>query len=234
MTYTVTKLITQAYYKTGIVRRQLQTLTGQQLSDGLDLLNDVLAVKSADTRLIPYYSTYDFDGVIGEEKYSIPKLLSIDSMVFFINDVRYSMQPYNRRQYFSTPRVDGISSLPYSYHMERKKGGADVYVYFTPVQAYPFKIIGKFGLLEASLNEDLSLTYDRFYITYLVYALANYICEDYTITFPPESANKLRELEETLEDIAPLDLTVAKMSTLQQRTTFNYGQANLGRGWTTS
>jgi hypothetical protein len=68
----------------------------------------------------------------------------------------------------------------------------------------------------------------------LRYALAEYICQEYNITFQPQSEKKLRDFESTLIQVSPQDLSVQKMSSLQARQGPDiYGQANLGLGWTT-
>jgi hypothetical protein len=232
MAYTARDLITKSYYLSGIVARNLQTVSGGQLSDGLDLLNDLLAVKTADQRLIPYYREQAITAVIGQEKYFVTDLIAVETFTFNIGSVRYSTTPATRKQYFGTGRVDTIQSLPYNWHIERKLGGADLYIYFLPNTAYPMKIWGKFGLTAvATENVDLSLTYDRFYRVYLKYALAEYICAEYNIVFQPQSAQKLKELENELIYISPNDLTIQKFSTLQSDTGINYADVNLGRGW---
>lgn len=231
MAYTVTKLITNAYYLSGIVARNLQTVTGDQIEDGLDLLNAVLEIKTAGIRLIPYYTQFDFTAVIGQEKYFIPDLISVETFTFFIGPVRYSMQQSMRKQYFGSPRVENIESLPYNWHIERCFGGANLYLYFVPNIAYPLEIMGKFRLSNVVLNQDLALTMDRFYIEYLRYALAEQICAEYNIPFQPQAQAKLEEYEHKVMDISPPDLSMTKMSSLQRDTALNFGDINLGLGW---
>jgi hypothetical protein len=232
MAYTARMLITNAYYLSGVVSRSFQTVTGEQLNDGLNLLNALLAVKTIDQRLIPYYRELAVTAVIGQEKYFIQNLIAVETFTFNIGSVRYSMLPIMRKKYFGTGRVDNIQSLPYNWHVERERGGASLYIYFLPNTAYPMKIWGKFGIVNvASENEDLSLVYDAFYIEYLRYALAEYICAEYNITFQPQSAQKLKELEYTLIDLSPKDFSITKFSTLQSDTGINYADVNIGRGW---
>jgi hypothetical protein len=76
--------------------------------------------------------------------------------------------------------------------------------------------------------------YDRYYIEYLRYALAEFLCAEYNIQFQPQSQKKLDELERVLLNISPPDLSMDKMSTLTGDTGGSnlYVQANLGHGWT--
>ena len=233
MTYTARQLITRAYYLTGIVGRQFQTVSGDQLSDGLWLLNDLLAVKGGDTALIPYYSEYSLTPIVGQEKYFISGLVLPESLTFYIDTVRYSSIYRSRDQYFATPRADGINSLPFSWHTERTDDGSNLYIYFTPDKQYPIKIWGKFALTAVTdENQDLDLVYEKSYLVYLRYALAEYICLEYRIAFHPEAAKKLRDLEYQFRNISPPDLTIKKLSTLSKESFYNYADVNIGRGWT--
>ncbi len=192
MSYTVTKLINNAWYLSGIVARNLQTVSGDQLTDGLDLLNAFLAVETADKRMIPYFQTFSLTAVAGQERYFVANLIELETITFFINSVRFSLQEYNRDRYFGESRVVNIQSLPYQYHTERTFGGMYIYLYFLPNTNYPLEIFGKFSLSSVALTQDLSLTMDLFYIEYLRYALANKMCEEYNIQFQPQAAMKLK------------------------------------------
>jgi hypothetical protein len=232
MAYSVTKLITNAWYLSGVVGRDFETVSGSQLFDGLDRLNDLLGMQAANFGLVPYYNVYHFTAVAGQEAYVIPDLLEIESLAFNIGPVRYSMQEQNRTSYFGQARVDYITGLPFRYHLERGVNKGTVYLYYLPADAYPMTLVGKFGLSEAVLNTDLSTVYDRFYINYLRYALAEYICGEYNVMLTPQNEKKLRTLETQINNnIAPLDLTARKLSTFSGRTGHHWAHINLGYGW---
>lgn len=232
MAYTVQQLITKSWFLSGIVARGLQTVTGAQVTEGFELLNALLAIKTANTRLIPYFKLIQIAGVVGQEVYFVPNLISAETVTFNIGPIRYSMLEQDRTVYFGNPRVDNISALPYSYHIERTLGGANLYIYFTSAGAFPLNIMGKFGLSQViSLTQDLSLTMDLFYIEYLRYALAEYMCADYNIILQPQVQQKLNEYEQIITDISPIDFTVQKLSTLQKNITINYAIANFSDGW---
>jgi hypothetical protein len=214
MAYTVLKLITNAYNLSGIVSRRFQTVSGAQLSTGLDLLNDLLAIKTADNRLIPYYSSYTLTTVAGQETYTIPNLILAETLTFVLQGVvRYPVLQQGRKMFYGSPRVNGIRSLPFNGHIERAKGGATLSLYFLPDAAYPVTVWGKFSLASVTINQDLEATMDRFLIVYLRYLLANAICQDQNKPFL--SLEQLEEYEEQLTDLSPPDMSVTKMSTLQ-------------------
>jgi hypothetical protein len=232
MAYSALTLITQAWYTSGIVARRLQTPTGDQITDGLFLLNNLLAVKfAAESRLIPYFSNYEGVFVPGQEEYFIPNLALADTMTFVIQSVRYSMIPLSRRQYFGSPRANNINSLPFNYRMERVEGGTNLFVYFLPQSNWSFEIWGKFGLTSVTLMQDLSLTYDTFYIEYLRYMLAEYMCDFYNQEFLPGNTMRLNQYKKELANLSPPDMSMQKFSDLGTGQSLNYGDINLGHGW---
>ena len=237
MAYTTQELITQAWYTSGIVARDLQTLTDGQLEDGLNQLNDLLAMKAADLGLIPYYQVVNGNFIAGQEIYFIPNLTHIESLTFYLespdltNSVRYSMREVTREEYFATGRVEHIETLPYQWHLERVYGGANLYIYYPPQLNYPYQLVGKYELNSTVLNQDLSLIYDRFYLVYLRYALAEYLCEWYNVIFPPKSEMKLRSIENSIRDTSPMDLTMRKLEYFPTQTGLSYAQANIGKGF---
>lgn len=231
MTYLVSTLITRSWYLSKIVARNLQTVSGDQMNDGLNLLNFLLEFKSSDMTLIPYWTRFAFTMVPNQEMYFIPNLIAVETMTFNIGTIRYSMLPESRRTYFGTGRVDNINSLPYQYHIERTTGGSNVFVYFLPIQNFPSNITGKFGLTDVTLNQDLSLTYDGFYIEYLRHALSEYMCNEYNVTFPEGAEKNMRKIVEKLQVVSPPDLTMQKMSSLGTGTSLNYADVNVGHGW---
>lgn len=231
MAYTVTDLITRAYYLSQVVSRELETPTGEQLADALVWLNALLSLKSAHSRLIPYYQQYEFNAVAGQEEYFVSNLVQPETLTFNIGPVRYSTQPVSRRAYFGSGRVDNITSLPFDWHFERKLGGSSIFLYFLPDTNYPIKIWGKFGFANVTLNQNLLTLYDEYYIDYLRYRLALRICSEFGIPMQPQAAEELAELEEAITDVSPPDMTLTKYSSLQGESGINWGDINIGRGW---
>lgn len=231
MSYTARQLITRSWFLSGIVARRLQSVTGDQATDGLFLLNALLNWKSIQVDLIPYWTYYEFPAVIGQESYFIPNLLAVETLTFNIGDVRYPTDFTNRSSYFGTGRVDNISSLPSNWYFNRSLGGGTIYLYFSPAGTYPIKIMGKFGLQNVTLDTDLTSIYDSSYLEYLRYALAKYMCSEYGILFNPESEKILMSISRTLMDVSPPDISIKKSSILTTGSGINFGDVNIGRGW---
>lgn len=231
MAYTARELIAKSYYLSQVVSRELQTVSGSQEQDALALLNELLDIKGSDLRLIPYFRRDTFNTVAGQEEYFVENLLEIDAITFNLQSVRYPMLEETRSEYFGTARVDNLQSLPFTWHAERELGGMRVYLYYVPNQVYTVKYSGKFGLTDVTLDTDLTLTYDRYYIAYLRYALAQYICADWGVSFPGESQKKFEEIRKKLMDVSPTDLKMRKSSYFGYGPALNYAIVNISGGF---
>lgn len=229
MAYTAATLITDAFYLSDIVSRELETVSGSQMSDGLFLLNSLLAQKSLKSRQLPYFQEYDFTTVAGTDNYYIPGLISAETLVFFISDIRFQIAVQGRKEFFGSDRVDGVQGPPWSGRFERVLGGTQLYLYLVPDQAYPVKIWGKFSFSVVTASQDLLQTMDEFYIEYLRYALCKKICQFYSITFLYE--DELLDLEQSITDLSPLDLSVKTLSTLSRDGSVNWAQLNFKSAW---
>lgn len=104
MPYTARELITDAYYISGIVSPDFQTVSGAQITRGLRALNGLLAEEGITGRTIPYFKEYEWTAVAGQEKYFIEYLIQVSTLTFNIGEVRYCMRSEHRDRYFGSPR----------------------------------------------------------------------------------------------------------------------------------
>lgn len=248
MAYTAHQLITRAWYLSGVVGRSFQIPTGDQTTDGLYLLNAMLDFKQIETDLIPYWQYITFDAVPGQEFYYLPSVAAVEEMTFNLGVVRYPMMPVSRTNYFGSARVDNIETLPFSWNFDRSVGGGNLGLYFIPDQAYPLKMKAKIFLANVTLTTDLTNIaetlpydfinnsnqgYDTSYIEYLRYSLAKMMCSEFGVQFNPESEKILQSYTRTLMYVSPPDLSMKKLSILQNndQVGYNWGDVNLGHGW---
>lgn len=235
MAYTVLKLLTNAYYEAEIVARSFETLTPEETSDGLFYLNQVLGLVDLDSGIIPFYIQYEFDMEQGVQTYFIPNLVDVDTVVFFKDQVRYSVANMKRRDYWGSPRTEGIETLPVYYTVDRVLGGSNISFYFFPDQAYPVQIWAAFGLDSVSNPLlDLSLTYPRYYLDFLRYTLAVTLCAAFGYPVPDELRRQHAKYDRSVRKRSGyIDLQATVLSTISAATSLNYGQVNIGRGFTT-
>lgn len=234
MAYTTNNLIADAYFASGIISREFETVSGTQFDDGFRWLNNVISEKDVDEGMVPYETTFTLNAVVGQESYSIPNCIKIDTLVFFKDTVRYAMEYDKRNHYFGAPRVESIESLPYGWYFERGFGGGTLFLYFLPDQTYPLEIHGIFRLSQVTQGQDLSLTIEQFFTTYLMYRLADFMCAQYNYTSPERVLSELGRYEAYINKKSRLiDLTMKKKSTLQQDLGLNWAYVNLSGGWVT-
>lgn len=258
MPYLAEKLVTRSWFLSGIVARNLQVPTGDQIYDGLQMLNDLLNFKQIETDLIPYWQYITFNAVPGQEYYFLPYIAAIEESTFNIGVVRYPMVSTSRSNYFGSSRVDNIQTLPFSWNYERSVGGGSFGMYFIPDQAYPIKMKAKIFLVDVTLQTDLTnITetftvpstipfytpytfinnsnqgYDTSYLEYLRYALGRYMCSEYGVQFNPESEKIFMSYQRKLMYMSPPDLSNKKLSILYADSApgYNWGDVNIGHGW---
>lgn len=199
-------LITGAFYLSGILARDFETISASQTDEGLSILNELLSVQNIGPATISYYSTSNFTGVIGQEKYTIPNLISVDTLTFNLSNVRYNLVGLDRSRYFGMSRVNDVNSLPSYYFFDRQLGAGDIYVYYLPSSDFEFTINGKFALQSVTLNQDISLTLDPFYIRFLRYLLAESICSEYQQSTPTGVTQEVSKLRKRIKYFAGVDL----------------------------
>lgn len=231
MAYPAALLVNRAWNLSGIVARGLETVSGEEGTDGLFLLNELLDFEAADTNLIPYWSRTVLNLVQGQELYYIPDLYQVETFTFNIGPVRYPTQEVSRVKYFGNGRVDNIQSLPFSWNLERILGGSNLRLYFPPMDNYIANITGKYALTNVDLNTDLSTLYDGFYIAYLRYALSQRMCLEYDITFGPEKEAALQKMIKKCQLISPPDLSLQKVGFLTRRVALDWQSINLSKGY---
>ena len=229
--YPALTLITRAYYLSQVISRELQVPSDTQIADGLYLLNSIIDFKNSDLREIPYYQEYIFNAVQGQEMYSIPGLLSVDSLTFNIGPVRYAMNEETRTSYFANYRIDNVQSLPFQYRFERTLDGMDLYIYFIPADNYVMKLWGKFQLTEVTLLTDMSQLYDYFYIEFLRHELCYYICNEYGATIPDGVKENRDVLQKKIMDVSPPDLSIRNLNYFGNAPGLDWQILNLSGGW---
>lgn len=211
MAYTARKLITKAYYSSGYASRRLNTLSGQEATDGLELLNDLLADKTAEVGLIPYYKQKDFIAITDQVSpgvYFVEGAVEIDSLTFANGLLRYPCRRMSRSEFYAHGHMGGNYGYPDGWFPELTKDGMNVYFYTLPSDTFTISIVGKFGLDQVfSLDTDLLLYYARGYINYMKFKLAERICIENGLTFEDDQRATVARYERELNYLSPIDLT---------------------------
>ena len=232
MAFLSSELITKAYYTSGIVSRAFEQPTAEQITDGLSLLNQVIADRTIDGSTIPYTEKLSLTAVPGQTEYFIADLIDLDVFTFYIGEVRYQTRNQQRQDYFGSFRPMNVQSLPWNWHFERTLNGGNLFIYFVPNVAYPLEIWGSFRLSSVTLFQDLSLTLDTFYTSYLLYLLAQRLCEFYSYKTPENVLLQIEKYDKWISNSTNIiDLKTQKLSSLGSQSTINWGIINLSGGW---
>lgn len=232
MAYFTEQVIADAYYLSNIISREFEEPTGNQIAEGLDRLNDVIEDTVIDNNLIPYADRYNFTLTQGVGEYFIPDLIFIETYTFFIGSIRYAATRQQLRQFFGSFRALNIESLPLAFNATKQFGGVLLSFYFLPQSDYPVEIWGQFRLSQVALNQDLSLTIERFYINYLKYALAVRLCEDFGFTVPPHVQSRRDKYVSLIASKSnTVDLTQNISSPFARGAAIDYAFLNLSQGW---
>lgn len=232
MALLTSSLITEAYYLSSIVSRDFENVTGSQTTDGLRLLNEVIADRTIDHSTIPYTDKLTMNAVNGQSVYFIQNLIDLEVFVFYIDGLRFQTINQKRKEFFGSFRQVDINSLPFDWHVERKLGGANLFLYFVPDTNFPLELWGQFRLGSVTLFQDLSLTLDLFYTNFLTYLLAERLCQFNSFNVPPDIAKQLEKYYEWISNNTNvMDLRTEKYSSLSGGGTINYAIANLSGGW---
>ncbi len=225
-------MIQRALNLSGILSRSLEEQDDEEGVDGLFWLNMILAEKSASGILLPYFGHIEFNAVVGQEKYTIPNLVTAEILTFTLQNVRFSIRGQHRNKYFGEPRAENINSLPFQWYWERVNGGMDIYLYFLPTDAFKLNVTGLVGIQNVIFSTEFDDFLDMFYQNFLIFELAEALCIFYKISLPPDTKTKLKRLRMEITNLNPRDLSIKKKSLLGSGGILSYAQVNIGRAWT--
>lgn len=224
------ELVNRAYVLAGITARDLDTTSGSEGADGLFWLNQLLSELAISTRYIPYITHQNIVMVPQQEMYFVEDLERLDVLTFTQDNLRYQMRQDSEREYWGLPRVNNIFSLPFHYYSERVDGGTNIYVYFKPDKAYVLNVTGRFGLGTVTESTELDDTFASYFQSYLMYELAERLCDWFKISLPPATLQKLIYFRRVIMDLNPVDLSTSKTTFLGQPQVGNWAQINIGKG----
>lgn len=225
----VTELITRAWYQSGIVAREFETVSDAETADGLMLLNRLINRSAIEPELISYQGHLEVTCVPDQEEYFVKGLVSVREMTFNDGEIRFPMARYTTKRYFSTGRVDNISSLPFHFYFERFLNGGKIYLYFLPDRNYTLNITGKVVLTELSISDNLD-AYDAWFHDYLIFLLARECCLWRKRPVPLEVNTEIERYKMLIKNVSPADLSINK-SNMFKNNTMDWAEYNLGRGW---
>lgn len=209
MAITTQEVASDALYESGIVSSELETPTAGLIKKAIKQINYILSQEATNLGLNPYYDTYEYTAIIGDEARFIPNLIQPETITYSKNGIRYPLNWLPRDQYFGSGRLNNIETYPSLWFSEPKLGGATIYVYPLPNAAYEFQIHAKFRLQMVTQFQDLSLSLEPHFIDYITHRCAERMCVIEGFVCPDNVTKLIRESESYLRSLmAPPDYSM--------------------------
>jgi len=174
-------IIDRAYRIIG-VRSKDQALSGDDVGQGLYILNQMLDHYSADSQLIAYYDVIEFPLVVGQESYTISdqlvadvtnkRLVYLKYVNLIDNQYRYPVRVENDTMFYRFTRDETVTRRPSIVFLQQEIGQSRITFIEAPDKTYTCVVKGKFILAHLELSTIITqvpIAYHR----YLEYALAN-------------------------------------------------------------
>lgn len=164
--------------------------TNGDVSRGLALLKYIIqASPSAD---IPFKSKFSWDlepgkasytfGEGDEDDFESKRIQRINFCFLTLNSSTYPIAVVQPAEYYSSPRVNTIQSMPQSCMLENSQGVSTVTLYPKPDQAYEFTMEYIKDLSDFTPQEPIN-NVPAYQLNYFRFALARQICMVYNLTW---------------------------------------------------
>lgn len=230
MEKTALHLIRRAYGVSSL-RGHQDTFDGGEASEGLDILNEILACQGQDNYVISYNKVAQFATTPGEFTYIftqnenepggviIPSrkigILNYVNSSYPNNDVVYPVKVIDRATYYNRLRYNVQSTRPfyaYAQNFQSTNDGSEgtkLLFYPIPDLAYNIEVVYKEILGDVTLSENLDQIPMHLY-RWLIYMIAQELCSIYDpSSWTQDKANTLRDLKLLINSLSDIDLTVA-------------------------
>ena len=221
----VTELITRAYYASQVISPEFESITNQRTSDALFLLNMILGDSQVDVNFTPFEETRGVVVSAGSPNTFVSNLIQIRQMQF-LNDpdgetqsILYGCIEDTQMGFYGSTRPLYISTLPFHYYPYRQDDGMMIEFMYQPSQDTEFIITGKWGLKPLLISDNLD-QFETYFINYLIFLLAESLCNYNTQAVPSYVAQQISKYERLLREMSPLHLDGVAPSAFQ----IGYGQ----------
>ncbi len=210
MTFSASKVVSDAWYKSGFVPSDA-SVDGSSMALGLDELKLLISGIDLDGGAQPFTVNTTVNLVGGQEDYDIEGLVEIISLSYTDGNIRYRLKPTSADAYESNPRIEDLSTFPDRYYARRippqtvngvlQSNGMRISFYPVPNKSYVLNITGKFAQPEITMTTDLSALFPPWMIDYFILGTAMRICEYYDMDCPQRIVNRFNSLESKIKSL---------------------------------
>lgn len=194
---TTEDIILLAYRQTSIIS-PTEIPSAVQMSDGFNLLNDLISLFNASELYIPYQSIINFDMVAGNNKYifsnetqpvgpNLPvpivsnPIIELDFVNLTFGNVIYPVRIISKAEFYNNIRVVGLPGIPvFCFLSPQPTMGTSTIVEFYPFPVRTFDVQMKCKVALNYLTRFTNVTnLPAFYFRFLRYALARELMSFY-------------------------------------------------------
>jgi hypothetical protein len=221
---TTNDLIVNSLYLTGELGVG-ETPDAFMLTTGLEIVNGLLDMYSADGIYIPFLTTINFNFVAGQGTYSISDLvpadINADRVVdlafanYLVSTISYPLRIINKATYYNISRQTDVETRPGTIFLDKQPTESFITVYPIPDQPYPCSIQVKSMIDELGPVEDIS-ELPPYYYRFLKYAMAREFMAYYPSgNWPQTNEDAYQDMYNNLKNANETDLTINPSAILQ-------------------
>lgn len=214
MSKTANQLIIDAYLQTGMIPQESgDAVPPYLISQGLILLNDIIAEWGGMSNHIPYQKVITFDLVANQESYTFglggsydintEPLIDIIEMTFFINNnppdnIKFTVLPMTEFEYGNIVYTN-VNTYPSQYLLRVFPDYSEIKLQPRPQSSYPMTIVCKQRLQPVELRQNLQGIFPLGFLLCLKYRLMMDIADsngfDLPVSFIQKAQNAISAMK---------------------------------------
>lgn len=215
-TITARDIIYKAFYMLGVTDFG-EVANGEDTSNALSILNEILESWSGGGVIIPYLNQVNFMLKQGKSEYVLGKTDGADvnslkiaqlvSINFRYDNTVYPVNILSQNVYYENLRVVNLTSLPFNAFLQNTVYDSRLIFYPIPNKDYECYVRAKFVFDDIELDDRLD-EIPPHARQFFRYALARELCDFYSKPWQPKQEQIYNELKARMFSNAELDLTI--------------------------
>ena len=227
--FSVNQLINNSLYLIGELATN-ETPDAYMLATGLELINELINLFSADSIYIPFLSTISFNMVEGQATYTIGNGITNDIIADRIVDLSFAnytvpssgqgiIYPLNiitKSQYYGIVRLTPLQTRPGFIFLDKQDVRSEVTLYPAPDQPYPCQLRVK-KMVDQLTEHELLTELPPFYYGFMKYALARRFISYYPSgNWPASAEDTYQDYYNTVKNAVETDVTIRPSAILNR------------------
>lgn len=197
-------------------------LHGDDMSKGIQFMNELLSSYSGTGLLITVAKQVDFTMSIGQQYVTFAdasytpaadvqqgRLANLQNAWLLLEGVTYPLVDESRNVFYDSYKYDPQQGLPRFCIIKNETDVTSMRVYPAPSQVYQLSVYGKFELATLGENDNMS-SLPMYYFRYLRFALAKDLamCKGRAQAWTADLENMLKNAKEDMETVSSVNLAI--------------------------